>query len=149
MEKRAILFVDDEPKVLRGVRRMLRDQVQAWDMAFVSSASEAMERLALKRHDVAVLDVKMPDRDGLELLAEIKAEPRTRDVEVIMLTGLQDQNLKRRALDLGAADLLNKPVLKEDLVARLNSALRAKSYRDELHRYAGRWRGYRDQVPGS
>jgi signal transduction histidine kinase len=64
--------------------------------------------------------------------AEVKDQERTRDIEVIMLTGMQDQKLKRQVLDLGAADLLNKPVVKEDLIARIRSALRMKHYHDEL-----------------
>ncbi len=130
--KRQILFVDDEPKVLRGLQRILRDQTDVWDMTFASSASEATEQLAQNDYDVALLDVKMPGKNGLELLAGIKADARTRDMEVVMLTGLRDQSLKSQALDLGAADLLNKPVLKEDLVARLNNALRMKSYHEKL-----------------
>jgi signal transduction histidine kinase len=130
--KRRILFVDDEPKVLQGLQRTLRDQTDEWDMTFATSAAEATERLAQKRYDAALLDIKMPGKNGLELLAEIKADARTRDMEVVMLTGLRDQSLKHRALDLGAADLLNKPVLKEDLVARLSNALRMKSYHEKL-----------------
>lgn len=130
--KRRILFVDDEPRELQGLERMLHDRTDAWAMAFATSAAEAMATLLAAPYEVAVLDVRMPDKDGLDLLAEMKANARTSDVEVIMLTGARDCELKRRALDLGAADLLNKPVSKEDLVARLNSALRTRRYRDEL-----------------
>ncbi len=65
-------------------------------------------------------------------MAEIKAEPATKDTEVIMVTGMSDQDIKRKSLELGATDLLNKPVVYEDLVARFKSVLRMKSYRDEL-----------------
>lgn len=131
--KKRILFVDDEPKVLQGLQRALRSQTDMWDMFYVSDGAKAIELLNQGDYDAVVLDVKMPGRSGLELLAEIKTNSHTRDLEVIMLTGLQDQNLKRQAMDLGATDLLNKPVLKEDLVARLNSVLAMKAYRDELH----------------
>ena len=91
-----------------------------------------MDLLMCEDYEVAVLDIKMPGTSGLDLLAEIKSTPKTRDIEVIMLTGLKDFDLKRQALDLGAADLLTKPALREELIARLNSALRVRSYRDEL-----------------
>lgn len=130
--KRRILIVDDDPSVLQSLERMLYEHAGAWDMTFVEGAPAAMNALSQHPYDVAVLDIKMPGRDGLDLLTEIKADAQTRDIEVVMLTGLTDQELKRRALDLGAADLLNKPVLKEDLIARLNSALRARSYHEEL-----------------
>ncbi|MEE9554544.1 MAG: ATP-binding protein, partial [candidate division Zixibacteria bacterium] len=64
--------------------------------------------------------------------AEIKADPVTKDIEVVMVTGMSDQDLKRKSLELDASDLLNKPIVCEDLVARLKSVLRMKSYRDEL-----------------
>jgi DNA-binding NarL/FixJ family response regulator len=130
--KQRILFVDDEPKVLRGLERALRDKTGVWEMSYTSSATHAFELLIQEPYDAVVLDIKMPEKSGLDLLGEIKADARTRDVEVVILTGLQDQSLKHQALDLGAADLLNKPVFKEDLVARLNSVLRTKEYRDQL-----------------
>lgn len=130
--KKKILFVDDEPRVLDGLKRLLRGHAGAWDMTFVTTTPEAMSILLREPHDVAVLDVKMPGKGGLNLLARIKTTAETRDVEVLMLTGLKDEDLKRRALDLGASDVLNKPANKQDLIARLNSALRVKSSRDEL-----------------
>ncbi len=74
----------------------------------------------------------MPGENGFELLSKIKSNPSTQDVEVIVLTGLKEKNLKREALDLGATDLINKPVQKEDLIARLNSVIRIKSYINTL-----------------
>jgi CheY-like chemotaxis protein len=130
--KRRILFVDDEPRVLRGLQRILYRRTDVWDMAFAKSAAEATKLLAREPYDVVVLDINMPGRNGFELLVEIKANPRTRDTEVIVLTGLQDHSLKHEALDLGASDLLSKPVQREELVARVNGALRMKSYQDEL-----------------
>jgi signal transduction histidine kinase len=130
--KKRILFVDDEPWVLNGLRRMLKEQAEAWDMNFTASAKQAAKLLAEADYDVLVLDIKMPDKNGLDLLSELKSDPRTRDTEVVVLTALNEHGLKRKALDLGATDLLNKPVHKEDLTARLNSVLRTKSYRDEL-----------------
>lgn len=132
MVKGTVLFVDDEPKVLQGLRRTLRGQRETWDMSFAVSAAEATSLLAEQPYDVVVLDVGMPGKSGMQLLPELKADPRTRDVEIVVLTGIRDQTLKRQALDLGATDLLAKPVPKEELVARLRSAMRAKAYRDEL-----------------
>jgi len=127
-----IMFVDDEPNVLEGIARSLHAYADEWLMTFVNSAPKAMEALAGTPCDVAVVDVNMPGNSGLDLLAALKADPRTRDIEVIMFTGLKDRDLKRRALDLGATDLLLKPVMTEDLVARLRSAIRARTYREQL-----------------
>jgi len=130
--KPGIIFVDDEPRVLRGLQRMLYAETDTWRLAFVTSTAEARAQLGQEPYDVAVLDVSMPGQTGLEFLQELKADERFGHIQVIILTGLQDQTLKRQALDLGATDLLTKPVSYEDLVARLRSALRIKAYHDEL-----------------
>jgi response regulator RpfG family c-di-GMP phosphodiesterase len=74
----------------------------------------------------------MPLKNGLDLLGIMRERENTRNVPIIILTGNAETDLKRRALDLGATDLLNKPVGQEDLVARIRSVLRLKSYQDQL-----------------
>lgn len=128
--KRRILFVDDDAKVLNGFRRMLREP--SWQLSFASNTEAALAHLSEAEFDVVISDVKMPGRDGFALLAAIVESPETRDIPVIMLTGLDDDELKQRALDLGATDLLNKPVRREDLLARIRNALRLRSYVNEI-----------------
>jgi len=130
--KKRILFVDDEPNFLDGLRRMLSRQRQEWDMCFANGVDEAESKMREMDFDAVVSDVRMPLRDGFSLLKSIRETERTQDVPVIMLTGLKERDLKRRALEMGATDLLNKPVEQEDFVARLNSVLRLKSYQDEI-----------------
>lgn len=130
--KRRILFVDDEPQVLDGLQRMLHAQQDRWEMSFVDGADAALDRMSATDFDAVVSDVSMPGRDGFALLTEIRADERTRNVPVIILTGRNDTGIKRQALDRGATDLLNKPVEPQDLVARIRSALRLKHYQDEL-----------------
>jgi response regulator RpfG family c-di-GMP phosphodiesterase len=130
--KRRILFVDDEPNVLDGLRRMLHVERDRWDMSFAGSADDALDELRAGDFDVVVSDVNMPGKDGFALLLEMRAGDRTRDVPVIILTGRQEGDIKRRALDLGATDLLNKPVDPQDLIARLRSVIRLKTYQDEI-----------------
>lgn len=127
-----ILFIDDEPRVLRGLQRMLHAETDAWRLSFVTSTAEARARLEAAPYDAIVLDVSMPGESGLEFLRALKADERYRHIQTIILTGLQDQSLKRQALELGATDLLTKPVHREDLVVSLQSALRLKAYLDEL-----------------
>ena len=130
--KPSILFVDDQTNVLMALDRILHDQKDKWDMVFIDSYSKAVDWLAKNHCDVAVLDVKIPGRNRFELLSYIKSDFRTKDIEVIMVTGLDDEKLKRYALTIGARDLLNKPIQKEDLLARLNNVLQLKSYKDKL-----------------
>lgn len=132
MKHRRVLIVDDEPIVLDGLRRALHGEQESWELAFANSADQALSELALAEADVVVADVHMPGKDGFALLAELRRCERTQDLPVIILTGVHEPDLKRRALDLGATDLLTKPVDAEDLIARLRSALRLKSYQDSL-----------------
>ncbi len=66
-----ILFVDDEPKVLEGLRRMLRGMRHQWEMAFCTGGAEALESLEQRPFDVVVTDMRMPGMDGAELLEEV------------------------------------------------------------------------------
>ena len=127
-----ILLVDDERFVLESLCRMLQPQRSAWNLVCADNASAALDELHNRAIDAVILDIHMPGIDGLELLGRIKGSPRFGDIPVVMLTGLEDRSLKRRALNLGASDLLNKPVNPEDLVARIRSVLRLKAYQDEL-----------------
>lgn len=130
--KQQILFVDDEPNFLDGMRRLLRPYRDDWTAHYVNSVDAAMAALEEFSIDLVVSDVTMPVRTGLDLLTEIKAHARFANLPVVILTGNAETELKRRALDLGAADLLNKPVVLEDLLARIRSALKMKSYQDAL-----------------
>jgi response regulator RpfG family c-di-GMP phosphodiesterase len=130
--KKKILFVDDEPNFLNGVRRMLRPHREEWDLTFAQSVDEAIACVENSDFDTVVSDVSMPVKTGLDLLAELRAMESFVSIPIIILTGNAESDLKRTALDLGATDLLNKPVTQEDLVARLRSTLRLKSYQDQL-----------------
>jgi putative two-component system response regulator len=130
--KKRILFVDDEPNVLNGFRRMLHKQQEVWEMSFVCSVDDALDQLSEASFDVIVSDVRMPEKDGFELLKVLHRSEITKNIPVIIVTGCSEHDLKRQALDQGAMDLLNKPVDREELVARLCSMLKLKSYQDEL-----------------
>ena len=127
-----VLFVDDEQRVLDALCRMLRGQRGVWDITCMTDSNEAWQQLQDGNFHAVVSDISMPGMGGLELLQRIKQSDRLQGVPVVMLTGLDSRALKRQALDMGAADLLNKPVDPEDLVARLRSVLRLKAYQDEL-----------------
>jgi len=130
--KKQILFVDDEPSVLNGFKRILHDQRDIWEMNFVSSVDAALDQLEETEVDVIVSDIKMPGKDGFDFIKILRETDKTKNIPVIILTGCRESDFKRRALELGAMDLLNKPVEKEDLLARLHSMLRLKSYHDNL-----------------
>lgn len=131
MNSNRLLFVDDEQRVLDALRRMLHAQRHEWDITCMTDPRSAWEELQHGGFDVVVSDIAMPGMSGLELLARIRQSTHLQDLPVLMLTGLDGRQVKRQALDLGAADLLSKPVDPEDLIARLRSMLRLKAYQDQ------------------
>ncbi len=131
--KKRLLFVDDEPNVLEGLHRLLRDHRKIWDMTFLPSTEEAVRDCLVNDYDVIVTDFSMPGKDGLALLQTLRNTERTKDIPIVILTGSSEKELKRRALQMGATDLLSKPVDREDLLARLQSCLRLKNYLDEIN----------------
>ncbi len=95
---RRILFVDDEPNVLAGVRRTLYGMRSEWDMAFAEGGEKALEMFREAPFDVVVSDMRMPGMDGAELLRRIKAEyPRT--IRFI-LSGHSDKEMIIRSVGL-------------------------------------------------
>jgi putative two-component system response regulator len=131
-DKAHLLFVDDEQHDLLMLQRMLKGFDDSWAASCVQSVNDAMEAVRQGPVDVIVTDLRMPGKDGFCLLKELMEDQAGQDVPVIVLTGSMDCGIKRRALELGATDLLNKPVTMEDLVARVRNVLRMKAYRDQL-----------------
>lgn len=130
--KKKVLFVDDDQRMLDALRRTLSRQKEDWSLTFIRHPGIAWESLLQTAYDVVVLDIRMPGMNGLELLDRMQRSEQTKDVPVVILTGLNERDLKRQALERGAVDLLNKPVDTGQLVARLRSLLRIKSYEDNL-----------------
>jgi putative two-component system response regulator len=132
LTRQAILFVDDDPMVLASYERSLRQKKQQWAMAFETCPHAAWSRLLREPFDAVVTDVRMPGMTGLQLLRLAKNNPATKSIVFVVVTGESDRGLKRQALNLDAADLLNKPIQLDDLVARIRSVLRTKHLADKL-----------------
>jgi len=132
MQKKQILFVDDEVNVLEGLRRLLNKQKSEWDMTFANSADEALRHCLTRDIDVVISDINMPGKSGFDLLKTLRSMGTTQDIPVVILTGCSEKELKRQALELGATDLLNKPAEYEDLLARRQNCLRLKTHLDEI-----------------
>lgn len=131
-EKKSLLFVDDEERFLNGLRRILYKDRDIWEMSYANSVDKAIELLGEKKIDVVISDVNMPGKTGFDLLDEMAELEYLKDIPVIILTGNAEYKLKRLALEKGATDLLNKPVIVEDLRARINNVLQLKQYQDQL-----------------
>ncbi len=114
-----ILIVEDEAEI----RRYLRATLAAHDMTALeaTTAKEALQIATTQRPDVILLDLGLPDRDGTELIAEIRGWSRT---PIIVLSAREQERDKIEALELGADDYLTKPFAAGELIARIRVALR-------------------------
>lgn len=112
MERKHILFVDDERNILQGLQDLLRKQRNQWDMAFALGAQAALDELARAPFDVVVSDMRMPGMDGAELLARVKEQYPS--VARIVLSGHADRDAIVRALPV-AHQYLSKPCSAETL----------------------------------
>jgi HD-like signal output (HDOD) protein/CheY-like chemotaxis protein len=125
MNKR-ILFVDDEPLVLQGIKRSLRSMRSEWEIEFASGGPEALETMARAPFDVVITDMRMPGMDGAQLLDLVKAKfPRT---VRIVLSGQSDRETILRSVG-PSHQYLSKPCDLEELKQRL---MRAFTLRDML-----------------
>jgi len=104
--KRRILFVDDEPMVLKGLQRTLRKLRDEWEMTFTSSSKEALDILNSGSFDVIVSDLRMPEMDGMQLLAEVKNKHP--QVVRIILSGQVEQESTFKSVQI-AHQSLSKP----------------------------------------
>jgi two-component system KDP operon response regulator KdpE len=114
-----VLVCDDEPQILRALRVILRDA--GYEVATAATAREALDAVAVRPPDAAILDLVLPDGDGVEVCASIR---RWSELPIIVLSAVGEEAEKVRALEAGADDYVTKPFGPGELVARLKAALR-------------------------
>jgi putative two-component system response regulator len=125
-----ILVVDDNPDVVLLMQELLASR--GYDAVAVSQASDAEAEILHHPPDLVLLDVVMPGKSGYELCREVKDNPATRLIPVVLITGLSDREDRLRGIEAGADDFLNKPIFAEELFARVKSLLKIKEFTDEL-----------------
>ena len=105
---------------------------RGYDVVSAASAEQAEAEVSRQMPDLILSDVMMPGKSGYDLCRALKDNPATRLIPFVLITGLTDSNDKVRGIEAGADDFLNKPVLAEELMARVKSLLRLKEFTDEL-----------------
>jgi DNA-binding NtrC family response regulator len=145
MPRAHVLVVDDEPSILSTLKQALTLEGYAVDVA--GGVGVATERLARRSYDVILLDVALPDGDGIDLLATLRGKGAT-DTQVLMMSGHATVDAAVRATKLGALDFLEKPLSTDRLLVMLENALRlmlAEHDAEELRKQAG----YFDELLGT
>ena len=116
-----ILIVDDEPQIRLLLKATLGRA--GYHVAEAQNAREALNAKAIDKPDLILLDLGLPDRDGLELVTALRAEPRS---AIIVVSARDQTEQKVAALDLGADDYITKPFDTEELLARVRASLRQR-----------------------
>ncbi|MDX2480533.1 MAG: EAL domain-containing protein [Desulfuromusa sp.] len=129
-----IMMVDDEPITMEMVQVFLEED--GYTKFYLEHNSvQAMQTLEQIMPDVLLLDLVMPEVTGFDILREVRRHPKFKHLPIIILTSSTDTDSKLRALDLGATDLLAKPVDQSELRLRVRNTLTAKAYTDQLAYY--------------
>jgi two-component system, OmpR family, KDP operon response regulator KdpE len=119
VSERRVLVVDDERQILRALRIILRDA--GFEVATAATVHDALDTLAVRPPDAAILDLILADGNGVDISRSIR---EWSEMPVIVLSAVGDEAEKVRALDAGADDYVTKPFGPDELIARLNAALR-------------------------
>jgi two-component system alkaline phosphatase synthesis response regulator PhoP len=119
-----ILVVEDEPD-LRQVVKYHLDQA-GFRVACVGSGDEALEHVARQVPDLVILDLMLPGIDGLDVCRSLRADPRSVDIRILMLTARGDESDIVTGLELGANDYMTKPFSLKEMVARVRALLRRR-----------------------
>jgi len=114
-----VLVVDDEPQILRALRVILRDA--GFEVLQAASVEEALDVAAVRPPEAAILDLILPDGDGIEITRRLR---EWTDIPILVLSAVGEEDAKVRALQAGADDYVTKPFGTRELVARLQASLR-------------------------
>lgn len=119
-DKKRILAVDDAAFILSRITDALGKH---YDMVTVNSGARALKYLDKNKPDLILLDIRMPIRDGFEILREIRAMEDRADIPVIMLTAMEDKQSVMKGIGMGVRDYVLKPFAPEDLLERVQRIL--------------------------
>ena len=133
-ETARVLVVDDLPANVRVLAAALK--ARGYEVATAASGREGLEKSLSERPDLVLLDVMMPDLSGYDVCRAIRERPETRMLPVVMVTALDESEERVKGIEAGADDFLSKPISTPELLARVRSLLRIKTYRETIERQA-------------
>ncbi len=122
MSAKRILIVDDEYDI-RAVAELALKTVAGWEVLTATSGSEGLNQAAKEQPDAILLDVMMPEMDGIATLQALQANPATKSIPVILMTAKAQAADQRRFAELGVAGIITKPFKAMQLSAQVVAAL--------------------------
>jgi len=130
VEKQAVLVVDDTPANIQVLMETLKDDYRI--VAAINGERALQLAISDPPPDIILLDVMMPEMDGYEVCAKLKADAKTRDIPIIFVTAMSDTQDEAKGLELGAVDYIIKPISPPVVSARVKSHLELKQAREIL-----------------
>jgi len=130
VEKQAVLVVDDTPANIKVLMETLKEDYRI--VAAVNGERALQLAASDSNPDIILLDVMMPEMDGYEVCAKLKADAKTRDIPVIFVTAMSDTQDETKGLELGAVDYITKPISPPVVSARVKNQLELKQAREIL-----------------
>jgi two-component system cell cycle response regulator len=127
-----VLVVDDNPQNVELMQAYL-ETLNCFVHVAVDGV-DALEKVPKVRPDLIVLDIMMPRMSGFEACRRLKADPKTRDIPILMVTALNELGDIERGVESGTDDFLTKPINKLELLTRVKSLLRVRHLKSELDR---------------
>lgn len=124
-ENPKILIVDDEPQIHTVLGKLLTKENFSVQSAY--QAEEAFQRIALEKPDLIILDVMMPKVSGIEVCNQLKANPATKDILILMLSAKDTQEDRLQGFTHGADDYVSKPFHLRSLVRKIQHMLSKKT----------------------
>jgi CheY-like chemotaxis protein len=121
--RQRVLVVDDDAEIVTFLATLL--ELEGIESTVATSAAAALEKLDHVLPSLVLLDIAMPDRDGLDLCRALKKDPRTRDVPVFVVSARPGKDVVERALAAGAEEFIRKPFENQELIARIRERLRS------------------------
>jgi len=116
-----VLVVDDDPEIVTFLSTLL--ELEGIESSVATSAAAALEQLQQGPPDLVLLDIAMPDRDGIDLCKELKSDPRTAEVPVFVVSARPGKDVVERALAAGAEEFIRKPFENAELISRIRIRL--------------------------
>lgn len=129
-----ILIVDDDENTLEILRRWLAKE--GYSTVSASDGQQCLDALAKDAFDIVLLDVMMPNLDGLQVCERMRASEEWRSIPVILLTAKDDMETRTRGMSLGVSEYLTKPINKLELFARMRAQLHTREVGRRMDRTA-------------
>jgi two-component system, OmpR family, alkaline phosphatase synthesis response regulator PhoP len=125
MNKQRILLVDDEPDILELISYNL--EKEGFEVQTASNGRIALQKARLQKPDLVLLDVMMPEMDGMETCRELREDPQLKDVIIALLTARNEDYSQIAGFEAGADDYISKPIKPRVLVSRVKALLRRQT----------------------